>query len=128
MAYTVIRYSEAFKRQVVGELERGELRSMESAREKYGISGAGTVRNWLKQYGREHLLPKRVRIEMPNEKSELKKLKRRIRELETALADTKVKEVLNQAYFELICEEYGVEDTEKYKKKAEAKLSGEDER
>ena len=49
-------------------------------------------------------------------------------QLESALADTKVKEVLNQAYFELICEEYGVEDTEKYKKKAEAKLSGEDER
>ena len=128
MERTIISYSEAFKRQVVEELERGELPSMASAREKYGIKGSSTVHGWVRRYGREHLLPRKVRIEMPDEKNELRKLKRRIRELEAALADTKVKEVLNQAYFELICEEYGVQDVEKYKKKAARKLSGEDER
>ena len=126
MEGTFIRYSEAFKRQVVEELERGELKSLESAREKYGIRGSCTVRSWVKKYGREHLLPQKVRIEMPDEKNEVKKLKRRIRELEVALADTKVKGVLNQAYFELICEEFGVKDPEKYKKNAAAKLSEEE--
>jgi len=128
MKRTIIRYSEAFKRQVVDELERGEVPSMASAREKYGIKGSSTVHGWVRKYGREHLLPRKVRIEMPDEKSEVKKLKRRIRELEAALADTKVKEVLNQAYFELICEEYGIQDVERYKKKAVAMLSGGDDR
>jgi len=127
MSGTFIRYSEAFKRQVVEELERGDLLSLSSAREKYGIKGMCTVRGWVKKYGGEHLLPRKVRIEMPDEANEVKKLKRRIRELEKALADTSVKEVINQAYFEIICEDFGVSDPEKYKKKAEARLSGEEE-
>ncbi|MBE9550814.1 MAG: transposase [Proteobacteria bacterium] len=126
MKKTTIRYSEAFKRQVVEELERVELPNMTSAREKYGIKGRCTVRNWIKKYGKEHLLPRQVRIEMPDEQREVKKLKKRIRELEAALVDSKVKEVLNQAYFDLICEDFGVANPDEYKKKAAAKLSDEE--
>ena len=36
---TSIRYSEAFKRQVVEELDRGKHRTIESARRAYGIQG-----------------------------------------------------------------------------------------
>ena len=117
MQEIVIRYSNAFKRKVIKEVGEGVFRNLEEARVRYGIKSTSTINYWLKKYGRDDLLPRRVRIEMPDERSELKKLKRRIKELEKALADAKVGEVLNQAYFELVCEEAGIQDIESYKKK-----------
>ncbi len=123
MQETVIRYSEAFKLKVVTELENGKLDSMEHARRKYGIKGTLTIRGWLKKYGREHLLPRKVRIEMPNEQDRIKKLKQENHKLKLALADAKVGEVLNRAFFEIACEEFGVHDIEAYKKKLDTRLS-----
>jgi hypothetical protein len=45
------------------------------------------VARWIKQYGREDILPKRVKVETMNEIDEMKAARRRIRELETASAD-----------------------------------------
>ncbi len=42
----VIRYSEAFKLQVVRELEEGKLKSVNAAQEAYGIRGSMTVGKW----------------------------------------------------------------------------------
>ena len=89
------RYSEAFKRHVVSEIELGKFKSLKEARERFGIKGISTVSRWLKKYGKEDLLPKKVRIEMPKEQDEIKSLKRRIKELEKALSATRVGEVLN---------------------------------
>ena len=58
-----IKYSEAFKRQVVDELARGRHQSIESARRAYGIKGSMTVTHWVRRYGSTDLLPKRIRIE-----------------------------------------------------------------
>ena len=77
----LIRYSEAFKRQVVGELERGKYGTVEAVRRAYGIGGASTVSRWVRKYAREDLLPKRVRIETLKERDELKEARQRIREL-----------------------------------------------
>jgi transposase-like protein len=122
-----VKYSEAFKLQVISELRSGELSCIGEARSKYGITGSTTIRDWLKKYGCRELLPKRVRIEMPEEQSEIKKLKKRIRELEKALAETKVDEVLNRAHFEILCEQMGL-DIEETKKKIAEKLLKEGER
>jgi len=117
MKKNVIRYSEAFKRQVVKEIEEGKFRTFKEAREKYGIKGCATIAHWLKKYGKEHLLPRKVRIEMPDEQNTIKQLKKRIKQLEKALADAQVGEVINQAYFEVLCEQVGITDIEGYKKK-----------
>ena len=122
----LIKYSEAFKRHVVSELESGRFRSHEEAREFYGIGGSSTVSRWVRTYGKEHLNWKVVRVETPDERNEVRRLKSRIRDLEKALADAKVKEVLSQAYFELACEEFGGSDTEGFKKKVVAMQSRED--
>lgn len=122
---TQIRYSEAFKLQVIRELESGELGSQAEARRKYGITGRSTVHKWLRRYGKNHLLSKVVRVEKPEERDQIKVMKRRIRQLEKALADSKVQEVLHQAYFEIVCEQHGVKDIEGMKKKVAAKLSRE---
>ena len=43
-------YSQAFKLQVVGQVERGEL-STHQAQKKYGIQARSTVMLWLRKYG-----------------------------------------------------------------------------
>jgi len=122
-----IRYSEAFKREVVEEVERGGFESLAEASDKYGIGGHQTVKKWLRRYGRQQIVPKAVRVESMEERDRIQELKKRNRELEKALADSKVREVINQAYFEMVCDRYGITDIEGFKKKADAKLFGEGE-
>ncbi|MFP4027540.1 MAG: transposase [Candidatus Brocadiia bacterium] len=93
MGNKVVRYSEAFKLKVVSELESGKLSSMAEARRKYGIGGGSTVANWLKKYGKNHLLGKVVKVETVEDRDEKKKLKEQIADLKAALADAKVKQV-----------------------------------
>ncbi len=124
MSRRVIRYSEAFKRQVVLELEDGTVSSVEEVRRKYGISGGETVVRWIRKFGRNHLLSKVVRVETPEERTEVQKLKARLRQLEKALADADIRSLLNQAHFEIACEQMGV-DIEVKKKEIDMKLSAE---
>lgn len=122
MKTTNISYSEAFKRKVVGELERGKHATLEGARRAYGIGGAMTVRGWVKKYGREELLPKKIRIETLKEKDELKEARKRIRELEAAVADAHIECCLEKAYVHVACERMGV-DPDDFKKKNAMTLS-----
>lgn len=116
MEKQTVRYSEAFKRRVVGELESGRHPSIESARKCYGIGGAMTVWSWVRKYGREDLLPKRVRIETLKEQDELKTARKRIRELEAAVADAHIDHCLEKAYLHVACERMGI-DADDFKKK-----------
>jgi transposase-like protein len=99
---------------------------VEHARRAYGIGGTQTVHQWLRKYGRNDLQGRIIRVEKPGERDQIKALKARIRQLESAVADSKVQEVLARAYFEVVCEEFGVEDVEALKKSIAAKLSAED--
>jgi len=71
MSDRVVRYSEAFKLQVVDELARGVYGSPFAAAQAYGIGSVSTVRRWLVQYGKEELLKKVVRVEKRGEATEL---------------------------------------------------------
>ncbi len=62
-----LRYSAAFKRQVVGEVESGRFDSVWAASRHYGIKGTTTVRGWARQMGKGHLLAKVVRVEQVGE-------------------------------------------------------------
>ena len=119
-----IRYSGAFKLKVICELESGRLRSVEAARRKYGIGGTMTVQKWLRKYGKNHLLSRVVRVETPQEVDRIKALEARVRDLERAVADSKVQETLARAYFDIACEQFGVCDVPGFKKNIAAKLSG----
>lgn len=126
MSREVMKYSEAFKRHVVKELEFGKVKSLLEARERYGIGGGGTVGEWVRKYGSDRIQRKVVRVETPEERDQIKTLKTRIRELEKALSETKVSETLAKAYFETLCEKFGVKDPEALKKNIERKLFGEE--
>ena len=115
----VRRYSEAFKRQVVGDLARGRFGSVHEAAGAYGIGKGRTVRRWVLQMGKESLLKRVVRMDAEGEPGELARLKARERELERALTDAVLDRSLSQSWFELLCEQQGV-DPEAFKKKHDA--------
>ncbi len=114
----VLRYSEAFKAQVVGEIESGKLTSCGAAAQRYGIRGTSTVSQWVRKYGRNHLLRKVVRVETVNERDELKRLKQRNRELEALITDQALDLAVERTYVKLACREAGIQDVEAFKKKA----------
>ena len=119
---TTIRYSEAFKRQVVDEVARGKYSSAYMAKKAYGIRGQTTVSKWLRKYGRDDLLAKRIRIETMNEVDHLKESRKRIKELEAALADAHIDHCLEHAFLEIACERLAV-PLDDFKKKNAMTLS-----
>ena len=112
----VYSYSTAFKRQVIEQLELGRFSSINEAREHYGIRGDNTIRLWLRKYGRNHLCPKVVRVEMPDEKDQIRQLKKQIKQLQQVLGKKEAQNALNEAFLEIACEKLG-EDVEEFKKK-----------
>ena len=119
----IYRYSEAFKSQVVKEIEDG-LSTITEVKKKYGIPGGGTVQNWIKRRGKLVLLSKTIRVEKPDEKARIKELERQIRQLKESLADTQVRYLLAESQFEIVCEQQGL-NPEEVKKKLEEKNSSE---
>lgn len=114
-----IRYSEAFKVAVVRELENGG-KSFDQVRRKYGIRGCDTVQSWVRKYG-NGTIGKVIRVEKPEEINELKRLRDRVKRLETALADANLDLALERAYLRMACERAGISDVEEFKKKADGK-------
>lgn len=123
MKAETIRYSEAFKRQVVRELADGKFSSPDQARKAYRIGGANTICRWVRKYGTEDQQPKMVRIQTMNERDERKDARTRIRELESALADAHIDHCLEEAYLRVACERMGVAPDD-FKKKHAMTLSG----
>ena len=111
-----VRYSEAFKMQVVRELEAGGI-NVNQIRRKYGIGGCHSIHGWLSRYGNGSI-GKIIRVEKPEERNEQAELKRRVRALEQALADANIELALEGQYTRLACERAGIQDVMEFKKKA----------
>ncbi len=116
----LIRYSEAFKQEVVSEIESGRLNSSQAGK-RYGVSSQ-IISYWLRRMGKLDALPKVLRVEKPDEKNRVKDLERQVRELKNALADTQVRYLIAESQLEIVCEEQGL-DPEEVKKKLQAKPS-----
>lgn len=108
MSRTVLRYSLAFQQKVVREIESGEL-SIEDARRLYDIRGCETIQKWIRKFGKNHLLSKVVRIEMKDEKDRVKELEKRIRQLESALADEHIKNAVLESLVDIARDKYGID-------------------
>ena len=79
-----IRYSEAFKRTVVSEYERGILNKAQ-VKAKYGIGGKSRVLDWCRKYG------KLVYPTGNNGRPMKDPQKKRIKDLEKQLEDARLK-------------------------------------
>lgn len=95
-----VRYSLSFKYQVVKEIEESGV-SVESLKRKYGIRGCSTIQNWLRKFGKTHLLNQVIRVETMEEKDRIKYLEEEIKKLKLALADS----VLARRSLEVLVEE-----------------------
>ena len=94
------RYSAAFKQKVVSEIENGKF-SVGEAHRVYEIGGGTTIYNWLRRYGKGHLINKTVVVKMKNESDRIKQLEKEKRELEAALAKTQVRVVVLESLIDV---------------------------
>ena len=101
------RYSEAFKRQVVGEYESGS--SISDLQKKYGITGGETIPNWIKKYGRQGFRHEVVRIQTAEEANRVKELEQQVQDLEQALGKVTLEKLKLECTLEELEETYGVE-------------------
>src|SRR5439155_10505861 len=101
---------------VVRELEEQDL-PCEHVRRKYGIKGSFTVQAWVGKYGNGSR-GIRIRVEQPEEINELKRLRARVRQLESALADANIDAALERSFTRLALKRAGITDVEGFKKKA----------
>ena len=114
------RYSRAFQLKVVSEIESGKY-TISQARKIYDIGGGNTIYEWLRKFGKGHLIEKIVRVEMKDEKDKLKELELKIRKLESALADAHLKLICWESLIECVEEHYQID----VKKNFGTKLSNE---
>lgn len=114
---TTRRYSDPFKRQVVEAIEEGRYTQQETA-ELYGCSQS-SIHRWLKQYGKQELLNKVVRIQTMDEADRLQKLKQENQRLKQALAEAYMDRTLSESRLKIACEQLGI-DPEEFKKKHDA--------
>lgn len=97
---TARRYSEAFKRQLVRDLERKRITRAEAIK-KYGISGGSTITAWLRRYGSgKPVRSKRVSQQKSTETAKMLLLERQKRELEQAVARLTVEKVALESLVE----------------------------
>ena len=99
--------------EAVRELEAGDMPYVAIQR-KYGIKGSMTVVNWVRKYGNGSR-GKVIRVERPEAINELKRLKTRVRQLESALADANIDAASERAYTRLACQRAGITDVAEFK-------------
>jgi transposase-like protein len=102
---TVIRYSISFKQKVVREIEEEGL-SLSEASRRYGIKGGQTIQNWLRKFGKNHLISKIVRVEMKGEKDRLKELEAELKKVKVALADATMKNDVLETIIAMVIDHY----------------------
>jgi transposase-like protein len=109
-----IRYSKAFKMQLVREVETGKG-SAWAVERKYNIKGSQTVLRWVRQYGSGRY-GKVIRVEQADEVNEATRLRRQLRQAKEALADAHMELALEKAFLTVACEQMG-QTAEAFKKK-----------
>ena len=115
------RYSMAFKQKVISEIESGKY-SLLQASKIYKVSDV-SLYNWLRAFGKNHLIGKTVRIEMKNETDRLKQLQKEKEALESALAQAHLKIITLESLLE-VAEEHQQKDLKKNIGLKESKKAG----
>lgn len=119
----VIRYSNCFKLQVVEDIETNGL-SLEDCRRKYGIRGTSTIQGWLKNFSKNHLLNKVIRVETRDELDELKRLRAENKALKEAYAELALNHKCSEKVIEVADEMFNLDLKKKYERELSVYLKG----
>jgi len=97
------KYSDAFKKMVVQEYEKGIL-NKDQLQRKYGIGGNSRVLTWCRKFGKLHYPEKGTITGRPMKDLQ----KQRIKELEKQLAEEKLKVIAYEKLIEIAEREEGI--------------------
>jgi len=111
MVKVLHRYSEAFRRSVVAEVERVAI--LFSRRPLLNGVNFSSIYSWVKQYGGPDSQTRTVRVEMPDEPNRIKELEKQKRALESALAQAHMKIILLESTVEVLEEKAGIRPKKK---------------
>lgn len=89
---TITHYSDEFKLMVIKEVLSGKI-SKEAVKRKYGIKGKSAVLNWIRKFEKSTVKQSTHNIKMSKKSNNLNNdlLLNRIKELEDALLEEKIK-------------------------------------
>jgi transposase len=114
-ARRTLRYSESFKLEVIRKMELEGL-SASSVSRRYEIKGSRTVKNWLKVYGKHHLITKRVIVMSTKEEDIINRLRKENEDLRKLVVKLQLDSLTQEAIADIACEQLKV-DKEAIKKK-----------
>ena len=115
------RYSLSFKQKLISEIESG-IYTIKEAQRVYGVSDH-SLYNWIRQFGKEYLINRTVRVEMRGEADRVKELEKEKQKLETALAQAHLKIMVLESTIESAEEKYHIELKKKSGTKAPVNAS-----
>jgi transposase len=96
----VHRYSSAFRRQVVADIESGKY-TVYSVSRVFDVNFK-TVQRWWKRHNEGRPITTVLRIQMPDEANKLRQLEKEKQALESALAQAQLKIITLEATLEVI--------------------------
>lgn len=108
------RYSEGFKLKILNELSTGKY-SKRQLSMIYGLR-TSTINEWITKYDRKELMNTRIMVENQDEISRLKLLQNELSQLKKLLLKKDLELLVNDSYFEVICEKYGYKNVAELKK------------
>jgi len=116
------RFTEAFKRHVVGEVESGRISHSEANR-RYGILGHSTILKWCLKYGKlpSHRYTKVGLNRMDKKEIELLRLQNEIKALRQELDDARFKNVVLETLVDVAERELRIPIRKKYGAKRSGK-------
>jgi transposase len=117
-----VRFTEAFKRYVVGEVESGKISQSEASR-KYGILGHSTILKWCRTYGRlAKSRTTKIGFKRMDEKEiELLRLQNENKTLRQELEDARFKNVVLETLVDVAERELQIPIRKKYGAKRSVK-------
>jgi transposase-like protein len=117
-----VRFTEAFKVHVVGEVESGRISQTEASR-RYGILGHSTILKWICKYGRfsSHFNTRVGLRGMDKKEIELLRLQNENKALRQELEDARFKNVVLETLVDVAERELGVPIRKKYGAKRSGK-------
>jgi transposase-like protein len=115
-----LKYSLAFKQKVITEVEEG-LYTVKEAERVYGVSGP-SIYDWMKRFGKDHLINRTVRVQMRGESDRIKELEKEKQKLEAALAQAHLKILALESTIESAEELFKVDLKKKFGTRASGKV------
>ena len=111
-------FTEAFKRHVVQEVERGKITKSDAGR-KYGILGHSTILKWCRRYGITR--PKSGDNSMPDKDFELMRQANEIKALKEELEDARFRNMVLETLVDVAEKELHIQIRKKYGAKRSGK-------